>query len=79
MQTTQLNREELEAKALESVCACWVDDLEDYMDFIDDAHLEAIVADGTVCHYENQKYNSSSEEEFKEELRQCPDYKGAAV
>lgn len=74
MQTSQLNREELETKALESVCPCYFYELRNDVQLIDSADLEAIVADGMICHHENQKHNPVSEEEFQEELRQCPSW-----
>lgn len=75
---TSTTRDQLEAKARQNVCACYAYELPNGIEYLDDAALEAIIADGMACHYENQKYNPVSEEEFQEELRQCPDYAGQA-
>lgn len=74
-----MSRDELKVKALNNVCACYAYDLPNFIDDLDDSALGAIIADGMVNHYENQKYDPVSEEEFQEELRQCPDYVGQAA
>lgn len=76
---TVVTREELKAKAVQNVCACYAYDLPNFIDDLDDSALEAIIADGMVNHYENQKYDPIDEEVLQEELRQCPDYVGPAA
>ena len=79
MPTQQLNREELEAKALESICPCFVYGLRNDLNYVDDSVLQEIIVDGMWSHHENQKHDPLSEEEFAEELRQCPSYQGDAA
>lgn len=74
-----MNREELEAEAQANVCPCYAYDLPNGIEHMEDSELQAIIADGMACHYENQKYNPVPEDEHQEELRQCPDYVGQAA
>lgn len=74
-----MSREELKTKALQNVCACYAYDLPNFIDDLDDSALEAIIVDGMVNHYENQKFDPVDEQEFQDELRQCPDYVGQAA
>lgn len=74
MQSIQLNREELEAKAKESVCSCWAYTLAGAMDETPDDELRAIIHNPMAPHYENQKHDPVSVDEFTEELRSCPSY-----
>jgi hypothetical protein len=69
-----LTSDQLQAKALQNVCACYAYDLPNFIDDLDDSALEAIIADGMVNHYETQKHDPVRDEEFQEELRRCPDY-----
>lgn len=51
----ELSRQNLETKALESVCACWVYELRNDIQFAPGALLQAVIADGMTCHYEAQR------------------------
>lgn len=73
-----MTREELEANALKSVCACWFYELRNDIEFSDGALLQAVVADGMTCHYEVQKHDPVDEDEYQEELRACPSFTESA-
>ena len=69
-----MTRKELEQAALKSVCACWHYDLHNRMDETDDDSLKKVIEDPQYFHKHNQLYNPVSQEEYEEELRDCPSF-----
>ena len=70
------SRKDLEAKALRNVCPCWYHTLAGSIEETSDEELQLVIDDSMAYHYENQKHDPVSPEEFAEELKQCQDYRG---
>jgi hypothetical protein len=69
----QMNREDLEKRALEVVCPCWTYDLRDMIDATEDEDLRKVIAYPAWFHIQNQIFNPLSAAEFIEEMATCPD------
>lgn len=69
-----MSREELEQQALENVCACWFYEFRNDIGLATEDDLKAVIKDGMTCHYEAQKHDPVPEDEYQEELRECPSY-----
>lgn len=69
-----MNREELEAKALEEICSCWFYDLTNDIEALDSDELLKIINTPLYCHINNQIQNPVPITDFIEELKNCSDY-----